>query len=223
MHNFKKWTSIHNSTIKTLCFCLRLASPVRSVPGRPLPGHSWLGAGSPGWWMDFWAGCTTPVGVSERWVHSPYIQAQRHPPRQTPARFAGLWDWGCLVLSRQCSSSHIDVYLCCQGDRGRGATAASIHEGDRWKRWEAEERGESTARDVFHAWSCFLTYSLSPCFFQDDLLNELLAEMKALRAVVLAQSQRIELLERQLARIEDGDVWTRTENHYIRRAFLLSP
>lgn len=44
--------------------------------------------------------------------------------------------------------------------------------------------------------------------FQDDILNELLSEMKALRAVVLAQSQRIELLERQLARIEDGDVWT---------------
>lgn len=42
--------------------------------------------------------------------------------------------------------------------------------------------------------------------FQDELLNELLAEMKALRAVVLAQNQRIELLERQLARIEDGDV-----------------
>lgn len=41
---------------------------------------------------------------------------------------------------------------------------------------------------------------------EDELLNELLAEMKALRAVVLAQSQRIELLERQLARIEDGDV-----------------
>lgn len=41
---------------------------------------------------------------------------------------------------------------------------------------------------------------------EEDLLNELLAEMKALRAVVLAQSQRIELLERQLARIEDGDV-----------------
>ncbi|CAL9694768.1 unnamed protein product [Knipowitschia caucasica] len=41
---------------------------------------------------------------------------------------------------------------------------------------------------------------------EEDLLNELLAEMKALRAVVLAQNQRIELLERQLARIEDGDV-----------------
>ena len=52
----------------------------------------------------------------------------------------------------------------------------------------------------------FLTCSFSPRSFQDDLLNELLAEMKALRAVVLAQSQRIELLERQLARIEDGDV-----------------
>ncbi|CAL8327308.1 unnamed protein product [Lota lota] len=41
---------------------------------------------------------------------------------------------------------------------------------------------------------------------EDDVLNEILAEMKALRTVVLAQSQRIELLERQLARIEDGDV-----------------
>lgn len=41
---------------------------------------------------------------------------------------------------------------------------------------------------------------------EDDVLSELLAEMKALRAVVLAQNQRIELLERQLARIEDGDV-----------------
>lgn len=41
---------------------------------------------------------------------------------------------------------------------------------------------------------------------EEDLLTELLAEMKALRAVVLAQNQRIELLERQLARIEDGDV-----------------
>jgi polyhydroxyalkanoate synthesis regulator phasin len=38
------------------------------------------------------------------------------------------------------------------------------------------------------------------------VLNEILAEMKALRTVVLAQSQRIEILERQLARIEDGDV-----------------
>lgn len=49
-------------------------------------------------------------------------------------------------------------------------------------------------------------YIFFPPFFQDELLNELLAEMKALRAVVLAQNQRIELLERQLARIEDGDV-----------------
>ncbi|XP_068164347.1 coronin-1B [Antennarius striatus] len=41
---------------------------------------------------------------------------------------------------------------------------------------------------------------------EEELLTELLAEMKALRAVVLAQSQRIEVLEKQLARIEDGDV-----------------
>lgn len=53
-----------------------------------------------------------------------------------------------------------------------------------------------------------LLYLFLPLFspLQDELLNELLAEMKALRAVVLAQNQRIELLERQLARIEDGDV-----------------
>lgn len=59
---------------------------------------------------------------------------------------------------------------------------------------------------VCHSQGLLLTCSFSPPFSQDDLLNELLTEMKALRAVVLAQSQRIELLERQLARIEDGDV-----------------
>lgn len=51
-----------------------------------------------------------------------------------------------------------------------------------------------------------VVFSDSFSFFQEELLNELLAEMKALRAVVVAQSQRIEVLERQLARIEDGDV-----------------
>lgn len=60
--------------------------------------------------------------------------------------------------------------------------------------------------DLTNVLGHFLTCSFYPPFFQDDVLNELLAEMKALRAVVLAQSQRIELLERQLARIEDGDV-----------------
>uniref|UniRef100_A0AAY4DFL9 Coronin n=1 Tax=Denticeps clupeoides TaxID=299321 RepID=A0AAY4DFL9_9TELE len=39
-----------------------------------------------------------------------------------------------------------------------------------------------------------------------DPLCDLLAEVKALRALVLAQGQRIDLLEKQLARIEDGDV-----------------
>uniref|UniRef100_A0A4W5PTQ0 Coronin n=1 Tax=Hucho hucho TaxID=62062 RepID=A0A4W5PTQ0_9TELE len=37
-------------------------------------------------------------------------------------------------------------------------------------------------------------------------METVLAEVKALRSVVLAQGQRIELLERQLVRIEDGDV-----------------
>lgn len=46
-----------------------------------------------------------------------------------------------------------------------------------------------------------LICSFSPLFFQEDLLNEISAEMKALRAVVLAQSQRIEVLEKQLANI----------------------
>lgn len=202
--------SVSNCIIKAL-FCFHLASKVRSISGRPLPRHSWLGAGSPGWWVDCWAGCTAPVGLSERWVHSTFFQAQRYPPKQTPAHLTGLWDWGCPAFSRKCCSSHI--YLGCQGDGGRGATATSSHKRHGWKQWEAEERGESTEWDilinVFQSQSRFLTCSFSPPFFQDDLLNELLAEMKALRAVVLAQSQRIELLERQLARIEDGDVWAR--------------
>ncbi|CAB1351752.1 unnamed protein product [Coregonus sp. 'balchen'] len=41
---------------------------------------------------------------------------------------------------------------------------------------------------------------------REEVLSEVLAEVKALRSVVLAQGQRIELLERQLVRIEDGDV-----------------
>lgn len=52
--------------------------------------------------------------------------------------------------------------------------------------------------------SLSLPILLSPS--QEDVLSEVLAEVKALRSVVLAQGQRIELLERQLARIEDGDV-----------------
>lgn len=75
----------------------------------------------------------------------------------------------------------------------------------RRERWVDRMRHIDLA-DVVRAQSRFLTRPFSPPVFQDDLLNELLAEMKALRAVVLAQSQRIELLERQLARIEDGDV-----------------
>lgn len=41
---------------------------------------------------------------------------------------------------------------------------------------------------------------------EEEVLSEVLAEVRALRSVVLAQGQRIELLERQLVRIEDGDV-----------------
>ncbi|CAB1345146.1 unnamed protein product [Coregonus sp. 'balchen'] len=41
---------------------------------------------------------------------------------------------------------------------------------------------------------------------REEVLSEVLAEVKALRSVVLAQGQRIEMLERQLVRIEDGDV-----------------
>jgi len=71
-------------------------------------------------------------------------------------------------------------------------------------------RGERCAdryRDVNLAHVFSSLKLLSDLFlFQDEMLTELLAEMKALRAVVLAQNQRIELLERQLARIEDGDV-----------------
>lgn len=41
---------------------------------------------------------------------------------------------------------------------------------------------------------------------QEEQLNEILAEVRALKAVVMAQGQRIDILERQLTRIEDGDV-----------------
>lgn len=64
-----------------------------------------------------------------------------------------------------------------------------------------------SSENIIYRMIFFLSCSLIGSFSsQDDVLTELLAEMKALRAVVLAQNQRIELLERQLARIEDGDV-----------------
>lgn len=48
------------------------------------------------------------------------------------------------------------------------------------------------------------------CFFvflaQEDQLSDILTEVRALRALVLAQGHRIDVLERQLARIEDGEV-----------------
>lgn len=130
--------------------CLHLASPVRSVSGRPVPRHCWLGAGSPGWWMDRWAGCTAPVGLSEWWVQRSSIQAQRHPQKQTPAGLAGLWYRGRPAFS----SSHIYIYR--QGDRGRGATATSSHKGDRWKYRKAEERGESTEWDILTVLTFFM-------------------------------------------------------------------
>uniref|UniRef100_A0A3B4CPH1 Coronin n=1 Tax=Pygocentrus nattereri TaxID=42514 RepID=A0A3B4CPH1_PYGNA len=41
---------------------------------------------------------------------------------------------------------------------------------------------------------------------EDDQLSDILTEIRALRALVLAQGHRIDVLERQVARIEDGDV-----------------
>lgn len=41
---------------------------------------------------------------------------------------------------------------------------------------------------------------------QEDQLSDILTEVRALRALVLAQGHRIDVLERQLARIEDGEV-----------------
>ncbi|XP_026873062.2 coronin-1B isoform X1 [Electrophorus electricus] len=41
---------------------------------------------------------------------------------------------------------------------------------------------------------------------EDDQLADILTEIRALRALVLAQGHRIDVLERQVARIEDGDV-----------------
>ncbi|KAI2662881.1 Coronin-1B [Labeo rohita] len=41
---------------------------------------------------------------------------------------------------------------------------------------------------------------------EEDQLSDILTEIRALRALVLAQGHRIDVLERQLARIEDGEV-----------------
>lgn len=176
---------------------------VRSVSGRPLPRHSWLGAGAAGRWMDCRARCSTSVGLPERRLHSTAFQAQRHPPKQTAAHLTRLRDWSHLALCWSCP-----FY---QRGRRRAAAATRVGQRHRRKCWEAEERGKGTkpCTLTFMNEHLGLSYVLLPLFFQDELLNELLAEMKALRAVVLAQSQRIELLERQLARIEDGDVWAK--------------
>lgn len=41
---------------------------------------------------------------------------------------------------------------------------------------------------------------------EEDQLSDILTEIRALRALALAQGHRIDVLERQLARIEDGEV-----------------
>lgn len=119
--------------------------------------------------MDCWAGCTTPVGVSEQWVRSTSIQAQRYPPKQTQAHLAGLWDQGCPVFSGQCSRPHI--YLGCQGDRGRGAAARSSHKRNGWKHWEAKERGESAGWDILTLPLFFTVKAVSDMFLLSSLLS----------------------------------------------------
>ena len=65
----------------------------------------------------------------------------------------------------------------------------------------------ATVCDYILPLNLHLALSIPPSSpLQEEVLSEVLAEVKALRSVVLAQGQRIELLERQLARIEDGDV-----------------
>lgn len=54
--------------------------------------------------------------------------------------------------------------------------------------------------DVFFS---FFLHSLSP---QEDQLTDVLREIRALRALVLAQGHRIDMLERQLAKLDDGEV-----------------
>lgn len=41
---------------------------------------------------------------------------------------------------------------------------------------------------------------------QEDQLSDILTEVRGLRTLVLAQGQRIDVLERQIARNEDGEV-----------------
>lgn len=49
----------------------------------------------------------------------------------------------------------------------------------------------------------FFLHSISP---QDEQLADILREIRALRALVLAQGHRIDMLERQLAKLDDGEV-----------------
>lgn len=50
---------------------------------------------------------------------------------------------------------------------------------------------------------------------QEDQLSDILTEVRALRALVLAQGHRIDVLERQLTRIEDGEVWRKLQTHTV--------
>lgn len=195
-----------------LC-CFLFAPPVRSLPGRPLPRYCRHGAGSAGRRMDRRAGCAASARLSERRVRGPSIQTQGHPQKQAQAKLSGFWGCGSPNSSNCSSPSHSYTYLCRQGSGRRNTAATSDGKGDWWKQWEAQERGRDpvlmlqTLNCLVHICAHNCSLICWPSLFQDEMLSELLAEMKALRAVVLAQNQRIELLERQLARIEDGDVW----------------
>uniref|UniRef100_A0A8C1G471 Coronin n=1 Tax=Cyprinus carpio TaxID=7962 RepID=A0A8C1G471_CYPCA len=50
------------------------------------------------------------------------------------------------------------------------------------------------------------TSTTAPANPMEDQLSDILTEIRALRALALAQGHRIDVLERQLARIEDGEV-----------------
>lgn len=135
-------------SVSSLCF----AFLVRSVSGRPLPGHSGLGASPAGWGMDRRAGCTTAPGVSERWLHRPSIQAKRHPQRQAQTGFSGLGEHP--NLSRERSNTHIYTYLRHQGDGWGSSTAASDPKGDGRKRRQAQKRGAIAVHFLFLAQKC---------------------------------------------------------------------
>lgn len=174
--------------------------------------------------MDRWAGRSTAVGLLEWWLHSSYIQTQRHHQKQAQARLSGLWNRDRLTFSRECSISHVYTHLCCQGDGRRDVAAEGSGEGNGRKQWEAKERGLSA--DYVTRW--FKTF---PIFFPTRF-SPLVSGWRVERAVGRNESAagrraRSEPENRDAGEAASAD-WRwgcmrKQKIHYIQMAFLLNP